>query len=81
MKKQAKKKTASKKVKKKLKTTLTPEDRILILRAINKSHKVMNTVLECGGAFTHDCHEVLSICHKLGEKLGFKKDNWHSDFK
>ena len=72
----------SKKVtKKKVKSTLTAEDRAAIIKVINKTRDLVGTVLECGGAMTHDCHEVTDLARKLREQLGFKRDNWYSEFK
>ena len=71
----------SKKVtKKKVKSTLTAEDRAAIIKVINKTRDLVGTVLECGGAMTHDCHEVTDLARELGNQLGFKRENWYSDF-
>ena len=71
----------SKKVtKKKVKSTLTAEDRAAIIKVINKTRDLVGTVLECGGAMTHDCHEVIDLARELGDQLGFKRENWYSDF-
>jgi hypothetical protein len=71
----------SKKVaKKKVKSTLTAEDRAAIIKVINKTRDLVGTVLECGGAMTHDCHEVTDLARELGDQLGFKRENWYSDF-
>ena len=72
---------AKKKTAKKPKTKLTAEDRAAIIKVINETRNLVGTVLECGGAMTHDCHEVTYLARKLGEQLGFKRDNWYSDFK
>ena len=74
-------KTAKKTPAKKPKTKLTAEDRAAIIKVINETRNLVGTVLECGGAMTHDCHEVTDLARKLGEQLGFKQDNWYSDFK
>ena len=72
----------SKKVKKKApKSSLTAEDRAAIVKVINKTRDLVGTVLECGGAFTHDCHEVTDLARELGDQLGFKRENWYCDFK
>ena len=80
-KKTAKKKPAIKKTAKKPKTKLTAEDRAAIVKVINKTRDLVGTMLECGGAMTHDCHEVTDLAINLGEQLGFKRDNWYSEFK
>ena len=71
----------SKKVtKKKVKSTLTPEDRADIVKFINESRSLVGTVLECGSAWANDCHKVDDLGRELGRKLGFKHENWYSDF-
>ena len=72
---------AKKKTAKKLKSNLTPEDRAAIVKVINKTRALVGTVLECGGAMTHDCHEVTDLARELGDQLGFERENWYSDFK
>jgi len=72
---------AKKKTAKKLKSNLTPEDRAAIVKVINKTRDLVGTVLECGGAMTHDCHEVTDLARELGDQLGFERENWYSDFK
>jgi len=71
----------SKKVtKKKAKSTLTPEDRADLVKFINESRSLVGTVLECGSAWANDCHKVDDLGRELGRKLGFKHENWYSDF-
>ena len=72
---------AKKKAVQKPKTKLTAEDRSDLVAYINKSRELVSTILECGGAMTHDCHEVDNLGRDLGEKLGFKSENWfHGPF-
>ena len=66
--------------KKKAKSTLTAEDRADIVKFINKSRSLAGTVLECGSAWANDCHKVDDLGRELGRKLGFKHENWYSDF-
>ena len=68
---------AKKKAVQKPKTKLTAEDRSDLVTYINKSRELVSTILECGGAFTHDCHEVDNLGRDLGKKLGFKSENWY----
>ena len=72
---------AKKKTAKKLKSNLTTEDRAAIVKVINKTRDLVGTVLECGSAFAHDCHEVTDLARELGDQLGFERENWYSDFK
>ena len=71
---------AKKKAVQKPKTKLTAEDRSDLVTYINKSRELVSTLLECGGAFTHDCHEVDNLGRVLGKKLGFKSENWYGPF-
>jgi len=71
---------AKKKAVQKPKTKLTAEDRSDLVTYINKSRELVSTILECGGAFTHDCHEVDNLGRVLGKKLGFKSENWYGPF-
>ena len=70
-----KKKTAEKQ------TFLRPEHRLELLEAINKARDVIDSNIECGSAM---CDEVHSAQHKLNmiaRKLGYKQENWYSNFK
>ena len=71
---------AKKKAVQKPKTKLTAEDRSDLVTYINKSRDLVSTILECGGAFTHDCHEVDNLGRHLGEQLGLKSENWYGPF-
>ena len=72
----------SKKVKKKApKSTLTADDRAALVKAINESRSLANTVLECGSAMANDCHEVEQLTRELATKLGLKQEGWYCDFK
>ena len=71
---------AKKKAVQKPKTKLTAEDRSDLVTYINKSRELVSTILECGGAMTHDCHEVDNLGRDLGNKLGFKSENWYGPF-
>jgi hypothetical protein len=71
---------AKKKAVQKPKTKFTAEDRSAVAAYINKSRNLVSTVLECGGAFTHDCHEVDNLGRNLGEQLGLKSENWYGPF-
>ena len=71
----------SKKATKKSNSTLTPQDRADIIKVLNKSRSLVGDVLECGSAMANDCHEVDNLVRKLGGQLGFKQENWYSDFK
>ncbi len=71
---------AKKKAVQKPKTKLTAEDRSDLVTYINKSRELVSTILECGGAMTHDCHEVDNLGRDLGKKLGFKSENWYGPF-
>ena len=66
--------------KKKAKSTLTAEDRADLVKFINESRSLVGTVLECGSAWANDCHKVDDLGRELGRKLGFKHENWYSDF-
>ena len=72
----------SKKVtKKKAKSTLTVEDRAGLVKVINESRALANTVLECGSAMANECHEVEQLTRELATKLGLKQEGWYCDFK
>ena len=66
--------------KKELKSSLTPEDKALVLAFINKSRNCVSTVLECGSDWASTLHEVDDMGRNLGQQLGFKQENWYSDF-
>ena len=66
--------------KKELKSSLTPEDRALMILYINKSRCCVNTVLECGSDWSSTLHEIDGMGRELGKQLGFKQEHWYSDF-
>ena len=70
----AKKKPAEKQ------TFLRPEDRLELLEAINKSKGVMDDTLECGSAWCHDVHDAQHKLNMVARKLGYKQENWYSNF-
>ena len=51
-----------------------------MLEFINKSRGMASTVLECGSDWASTCHEVESLGRDVGEKLGFKQENYYSQF-
>jgi len=74
----AKKKVVKKPAEKQ--TFLRPEDRLELLEAINKSKSVMDDTLECGSAWCHDVHDANNKLREIARKLGYKQENWYSDF-
>ena len=70
----AKKKRAGKQ------TFLSPEDRLELLNALNKAKGVMDDTLECGSAWCHDVHDANNKVREIARKLGYKQENWYSDF-
>ena len=74
----AKKKVVKKPAEKQ--TFLRPEDRLELLEAINKSKSVMDDTLECGSAWCHDVHDANNKLKDIARKLGYKQDNWYSNF-
>ena len=65
---------------KKVKSKLTPEDKVLVLEYINKSRSCVSTVLECGSDWASTLHEIDDMGRKLGKQLGFKQEHWYNDF-
>ena len=74
----AKKKVVKKPAEKQ--TFLRPEDRLELLEAINKSKSVMDDTLECGSAWCHDVHDANNKLKDIARKLGYKQENWYSNF-
>ena len=74
----AKKKVVKKPAEKQ--TFLRPEHRLELLEAINKSKSVMDDTLECGSAWCHDVHDANNKLREIARKLGYKQENWYSDF-
>ena len=70
----AKKKPAEKQ------TFLRPEDRLALLEAINKAKSVCDDTLECGSAWCHDVHEANNRIREVAHKLGYKQENYYSDY-
>ena len=70
----AKKKPAEKQ------TFLRPEDRLELLNALNKAKSVMDDTLECGSAWCHDVHEAGNRIRNVATKLGYKQENYYSDY-
>ena len=73
-KKQAVKKTTKKKD---WKCVVSQEE---MLEFINKSRGMASTVLECGSDWASTCHEVEDLGREVGTKLGFKQENYYSQF-
>ena len=51
-----------------------------MLEFINKSRSMASTVLECGSDWASTCHEVQDKAADIGRKLGFKQENYYSQF-
>ena len=74
----AKKKVVKKPAEKQ--TFLRPEDRLELLEALNKAKSVCDDTLECGSAWCHDVHDANNRIREIARKLGYKQENWYSDF-
>ena len=70
----AKKKPAEKQ------TFLRPEDRLELLEALNKAKSVCDDTLECGSAWCHDVHDANNKIRNVATKLGFKQENYYSNY-
>ena len=70
----AKKKPAEKQ------TFLRPEDRLELLNALNKAKSVCDDTLECGSAWCHDVHDANNKIREVARKLGYKQENYYSDY-
>ena len=70
----AKKKPAEKQ------TFLRPEDRLELLEALNKAKSVMDDTLECGSAWCHEVHDANHKIREVARKLGYKQENYYSDY-
>ena len=70
----AKKKPAEKQ------TFLRPEDRLELLKALNKAKSVMDDTLECGSAWCHEVHDANNKLRDLARKFGFKQENYYTQF-
>ena len=51
-----------------------------MLEFINKSRGMASTVLECGSDWASTCHEVHDKASDVATKLGFKQENYYSQF-
>ena len=70
----AKKKPAEKQ------TFLRPEDRLELLEALNKAKEVCDDCLEGGSSYTHIVHDANDRLRNVAHKLGYKQENWYSNF-
>ena len=61
-------------------TFLRPEDRLALLEAINKAKSVCDDTLECGSAWCHDVHDANNKIREIARKLGYKQENYYSDY-
>ena len=61
-------------------TFLRPEDRMALLEAINKAKSVCDDTLECGSAWCHDVHDANNKIREVARKLGYKQENYYSDY-
>ena len=62
------------------KTFLHPADKLELLEAINKARSVCEDNLECGSAWCHDVHDANNKLREVARKLGYKQENWYSQF-
>ena len=70
----AKKKPAEKQ------TFLHPTHRLELLEAINKARDVIDSNIECGSAMCNDVHDAQHKLNMVARKLGYKQENWYSNF-
>ena len=61
-------------------TFLRPEDRLSLLEALNASRDVIDSNLECGSSMCNDAHDAQHKLNKIARKLGYKQENWYSQF-
>ena len=61
-------------------TFLRPEDKLELLEAINKAWQVADDSLECGAPRTDECHDAKMKLGQIARKLGYKQENWYSQF-
>ena len=74
----AKKQAVKKKTKKQdWKCSVSQEE---MLEFINKSRSMASTVLECGSDWASTCHDVHDKASDVATKLGFKQENYYSQF-
>ena len=62
-------------------TFLRPEDRLELLEAINKAKGVCDDTLECGSAWCHDVHDANNKLRDIARKLGYKQENYYSNYR
>ena len=55
-------------------------DKLELLEAINKSHQICQDSLECGAPRTDECHDAQNKLVQIARKLGYKQENWYSQF-
>ena len=61
-------------------TFLRPEDRLELLEALNKAKGVMDDTLECGSAWCHEVHDANHKIREIARKLGYKQENYYSNY-
>ena len=61
-------------------TFLRPEHRLELLGAINKAWGICDDSLECGAPRTDECHDAKMKLGQIARKLGYKQENWYSQF-
>ena len=62
-------------------TFLRPEDRLVLLEALNKAKSVCDDTLECGSAWCHDVHDANNKLRDIARKLGYKQENYYSNYR
>ena len=61
-------------------TFLRPEHRLELLEAINKAKDVIDSNIECGSAMGDLVHDAQHKLNVVARKLGYKQENWYSNF-
>ena len=61
-------------------TFLRPEHRLELLEAINKARDVIDSNIECGSAMGDLVHDAQHKLNVVARKLGYKQENWYSNF-
>ena len=61
-------------------TFLRPEHRLELLEAINRANEVCDDCLEGGSSYTHIVHDAQHKLNVVARKLGYKQENWYSNF-
>ena len=54
---------------------------VLVLKLMNKSKDVTQSVLEVGSAMANTCHEVDDVIHELCRLKGYDREDYWGDFK